>query len=66
MSLQAYMQEQVSTLARRARKRAAFDSARDAMERHDASDVTTESVLAHLDAIRGPWPEQDERRAARS
>ncbi|MPY97652.1 MAG: hypothetical protein GEU97_06545 [Actinophytocola sp.] len=66
MSLQTYMQEQASTLARRARKRAAFDAARDAVARDDASGVTTESLLAELDAIRGPWPEQKERGAART
>ncbi|PXY32932.1 MULTISPECIES: antitoxin [Prauserella] len=58
-SLQAYMQEQASVLARRAKKKAAFDAARSALAADTGTGVTTESILADLDAIRGPWPGEE-------
>ncbi|OQO93973.1 hypothetical protein B1813_05545 [Saccharomonospora piscinae] len=56
-SLQAYMREQVGTLARRARRKALFDSARESAAESGQGEISRESILADLDAIRGPWPE---------
>ncbi|MBK1788770.1 hypothetical protein JHE00_30955 [Prauserella sp. ASG 168] len=50
------MQEQASVLARRAKKRAAFHTVRSAVADDGGGGVSTDSIVADLDAIRGPWP----------
>lgn len=58
-SLQSYMKEQMSVIARRARKRAVLEAMREALAKDTGTGVTTESIIRDLDAIRGPWPDEE-------
>lgn len=59
-SLQSYMREQTGLLARIARKRSVFEHLRAELAERGDSSVTAESVVADLDDIRGPWPEDED------
>lgn len=59
-SLQSYMREQAAELARRAKKRAAFEHMRAVLAKDKGTGVTTESIIRDLDAIRGPWPGEEQ------
>lgn len=58
-SLQSYMKEQMSVIARRARKQAVLQAMREALAKDTGTGVTTESIIRDLDAIRGPWPDEE-------
>jgi hypothetical protein len=54
------MQEQTGVLARRAKKKAAFDSLRDVLASDPGRGVTTASIIADLDVTRGSWPSSED------
>ncbi|MTD53952.1 FitA-like ribbon-helix-helix domain-containing protein [Amycolatopsis pithecellobii] len=59
-SLQAYMREQTTVIAQRARKKAALDTVREMLSKDTGTGVTRESILEDLRAVRGPWPDEED------
>ena len=52
-SLQSYMQEQATVMARRAKKRAAIEAVQAAWERNPGGGLTRDEIVAEVRAMRG-------------
>ena len=52
-SLQSYMQEQATVMARRAKKRAAIEAVQAAWERNPGGGFTRDEIVAEVRAMRG-------------